>query len=508
MIRPTAKWRESASVLGLISLYLLATRHWQGISLYDDSLYLSLGRSFRFIDFWISASYAPLYSLWIKLISLIVHDPVRCYMASWALLVTLVASMPLWLRLPYAWAYTLVLVSLPFFSIGPYVSLYASAFLVTGLCLVVRQRCSLASSLLSASVVCFLVAFIRPEFEFGLYIAAFLLIATVAFNTPRAIPRTIALQVGVVLVLCVGLHIVMAHQHSLRSGIAFAQHVNYRAWKLGLVGHADPFSSNYAERLFNIDLQHTATDTTATIGDYLRANPRLFAAHLLANLRDPRAFLPVLAVLILAVVPWCVARCRALRAAGLYLLAVCLPVMVSTVAIYPRAHYPVIIFPAMLALALQYLPHPAKPFIAPFWLVLPIGFTCIKLVNAHRQDLRPELDTNLRANITTIECIRDLERSSGAGNGRLLDTHTIRFDDVYFLLPHTRIYEPGGPSWPTFNTLVRQQRPSWVIEGPAMPAIYGQSLPAISHFLVDEMGYTAHPCPPETGVVLYTLPNP
>jgi hypothetical protein len=41
-----------------------------------------------------------------------------------------------------------------------------------------------------------------------------------------------------------------------------------------------------------------------------------------------------------------------------------------------------------------------------------------------------------------------------------------------------------------------------------MPILYGHSHAEIAHFLHDEMGYTAHPCPPETGVVIYTLiPN-
>jgi hypothetical protein len=504
----TMKWREPLLVLGLVALYLFSATHWQGISLYDDSLYLTLGRSFHLIDFWRGASYAPLYTLWIKLVSLVVHDPVHCYMASWALLVVLVATIPLWMRLRYAWAYTFVLVALPFFSVGPYVSLYAALFLVSGLCIVVERRLALPSALCATCVVCFLVAFIRPEFEFALYIATFLLIPALLIATPRASKSAAVLQVLVVLLLCIGLRVVMVHQHSMRSGIAFAQHFNYRAWKLGLLGHADPFASNYAERMFNIDLQHTASDTTATIGDYFRANPRLFTAHILANLHDPRTFLPVLSALAVALLPWWIDRYRALRPAGSYLLVVCLPVMVSMIAIYPRAHYPIIIFPAILLLALQLLPRRFSTGSAALWLALPLGVVCIRLVNTHREQLRPDLDTNLRSNVTTIACIRDLERSAGAGNGKLLDTHTVRFDDVYFLLPHTRIYEPNGPSWPSFMMLVQQQRPSWIIEGPAMPAIYGQDLATIAHFLVDEMGYTAHPCPPETGVTLYTLTTP
>lgn len=501
------QWRAYASVFGLITVYLAVARHWQGISFYDDSLYLSIGRTFRLSQFWTLASYAPLYCLWIKLVSLFFHDPVWCYMASWVLLVILVSSIPVWLGIRWAWAYTLVLIATPLFAIVPYVSLFASLFLVAGICLVLRRIMSLSDAICAACIVCFLTAFSRPEFEYGLYIANLTLVPAIFLddrqrpytrNTRRSLAGKFLLAAG----LALGLHVIMHGHPSVRSGVAFEQHYNYRAAKSGLLGHEDPFTSDYAERVFGIDGRHA---TTATIGDYLRANPHLFGLHILANLRDRHTLISVFAVILLAMIPWITPRYRSLRPASLYLLLVCLPVIAAMIVIYPRTHYPVIVAPALLAFALQLLPAPKQPFVPPIWLLLAIGYIAAHTVAAHPAFFRSEFDTNVRGNITTIASIRELERSVGAGNGKLFDTHTVAFDDVYFLLPHTRIHESSGPSWASFTQLIRQQRPSWVIDGPAMPILYGHSHAEIAHFLHDEMGYTAHPCPPETGVVIYTL---
>jgi hypothetical protein len=500
--------RDRTIVLGLIAIYLLIAIAWQGLSLYDDSLYLRLGQLFRLTDLWRAPSYAPLYALWIHLVFLLFHDPVACYMANWALLVALAASITHWMRLPYAWAYTLVLVALPIFSIGPYVSLFASVLVVCGIGLVLKRALSLSQAIVIAGVVCFLVALVRPEFEYALYLC--LPAALIAIPLDRAKPpsRAIAAQLFILLALAGAAYLLMHHAPTQRSGIAFAQHYNWRAAQKGLLTRQESFTSNYAQRAFGIDPNGNANDTSASLGDFLRANPRLFLGHVLDNLCDLRTVIPLLGILLLTALPWCLARYRALRPPAVYLLLVSIPVMASMVIIYPRAHYPVVIFPAALIFALQLLalhrPEASPP--SP-WLILPLGAACIAVAAVTHQDHRFEIDTNERRSVRIVRCIQATEHAVGPGNGRLYDTATVFFDDVYFPTPLTRINPPAPPSWSTFTPWIASTKPSWIILSPWIPPTYRQSPEAMHHLLENQLGYVPHDCP-ATGDTIYTLPTP
>jgi hypothetical protein len=502
------KSRERIIVLGLVACYLLIACCWQGISLYDDSLYLRIGQTFHLSNFWTGASYAPLYGLWIKLIGVVFHDPVVWYMANWALMVALVASIPLWMRVPYAWAYTLILVTLPIFSIGPYISLFAAVFIVFGISLIVTSGISISSSITVAGAGCFLVAFARPEFEYALYLCFIAALLALPFEGARGHIRSIAARLIILIAMCGAVHLLMHHVPSERSGIAFAQHYNWRAAKKGLLGHEDPFTSNYTQRAFGIDPNGNANDPSASIGDFLRANPHLFLGHVLQNLRDYRTLVPLLGILLLAALPWGLTRYRTLRPASIYLILVSVPVLASMAIIYPRAHYPVVIFPAALVFALQVLalhrPEATPP--SP-WIILPVGLTCIIAAAVYHQNHRFEIDTNERRSIRIVRCIQAVERATGPGNGRIYDTATVLFDDVYFPTPLARINPPVPSQWSTFTPWIAATRPSWIILSPWIPQTYQQTPDAMYTFFTKQLGYIPHDCP-ATGDIIYTLPNP
>jgi hypothetical protein len=176
--------------------------------------------------------------------------------------------------------------------------------------------------------------------------------------------------------------------------------------------------------------------------------------------------------------------------------------------IYPRAHYPVVIFPAALVFSLHLVAvhRPTSSTPSP-WLVLPIGAACIIAAAVYHQQHRFEIDTNERRSVRIVRCIQAVERATGPGNGRIYDTATAVFDDVYFPTPFTRINPPIPSQWSTFTPWIASARPSWIILSPWIPPTYQQTPETMYTFFTKQLGYIPHDCP-ATGDTIYTLPNP
>jgi hypothetical protein len=82
-----------------------------------------------------------------ELLALFCPNPVWRYFLSWALLAGLIAVVPTWMKMPGAWAYTFLVLCFPFLTVSPYVSLFAAAILLLGLCLVLRRRPAVSEAL-------------------------------------------------------------------------------------------------------------------------------------------------------------------------------------------------------------------------------------------------------------------------------------------------------------------------------------------------------------------------
>jgi hypothetical protein len=497
-------------VAGLLVFYFLVATRWQALCFYDDSMYMYFGTRFRPGDFIDNLSWAPLYSLWFKGLALLLHDAVWRYMASWGLLVVLLALLPLWMRLRFGWLYAFILLVVPFFSTATYVSFFAAVFVVGGAGLLLRRPSSCSGALTLACSVCFVVAYSRPEFVYGVVLAA---VATVMCLARDLLHRDTSGEAGrdahgagwklaAVLAETAAVLYSKSHSDSWRSGWAFLQHYNYRAWKSGRL-HEDPWGSDYAAHVFHLS---AAPHFDPTIAGYFRANPALFLQHVRSNLFSPLMVVLVLAVAALAAWPWCSARSSGLRAAGLYLLFVSLPVFGSSALIYPRPHYAVIVLPALLIVALQYLPEQA-PYA--LWPLLLCGCCLILLDSRQYRRHRPEFNTAFRRNIPAIQCLREFERANGHGDGRIYDTVMAETSaQLYLDRPASSLHLGPLPDWGSFREAMQRSRPSRIITGLETPGLYGMTEDEFTARLEHELGYAAHPCQNSSGVTVYTRGAP
>jgi hypothetical protein len=490
----------------LIGIYLLIACAWQGVSFDDDSMYLSLGVDFHPSMFWRNTSWSPLYAMWIKGVSLLISDRLWCYLGSWALVVIALCSVPLWVRLRSAWVYTFTLVCLPVCSVSPYVSLFASIFLVAGLCVVYARRLSIPSAVWSACVLSSIVALVRPEFGYGEFVAAAATIFAVAFDKARGSMRPVFLKLLVVLTVTLTTSLWMHHAGPARSGMAFAQHFNYRAAQAGILKGANPWTSDFAEQVFHVDTEHSANNGIAGLADFCRANPSLFLAHVLRNLCSLDMLVMSSAVLLLAALPWFIAKHEELRASSCFLVLMAIPTLASMLLIYPQSHYAVTILPMMVVMALLLFAE-RTPFAVPkLRSILPIGSALMVLSVVYRQRHPYDLDTDRRSNITTIRCFQEVERSGVAGDLKMLDAATPPYADVYFNRRRTRVDDAWVNSKASLQDLLQRDRPSWIIADAGTPGRYQLTPPSFAAFLEQEMGYTSHPCPLSTGITIYTHP--
>ena len=490
---------------GLIGVYLLLACSWMGIDLWDDTMYFYVATTLHPGNLFHHLDYAPLYCLWLKLLRHIFHDPVWCYMAAWTVLVVAVSSVALLFRNRLPWAYTLILFLLPFFEIANYVSHFAALFLVCGAALILRYRLSVSSAACVACAGCFLAAFARPEFIYGVFISAAIALLAIILYRSQERSATFVGKVLLLIALAGVMQFCRTRTSSQRSGLAFSQHVSVRAAQRGIIPLQDAWNSDYALRLFHIPAGEESFIPAATIGDFYKANPRLFLEHVLANLRDGRTIFALAVLLLVVLSAWFRPRDPTLRPAAIYLSVVSLPVVVSMLLIYPRPHYLVIVMPALLLIGLYLLPQSTEEFVPRPWIVLLVGASLLVLKVEYRKINLPEFNTVDHTMIATVRCIRDEEQSSGTGDGTLFDTVTTFFDDLYFRVPRTRILKAGFADWPSYRDGIIQARPAWIIQRDyAVDAEYRQEAGATDRFLAGELTYVPHPCSGSTGVVIYT----
>jgi hypothetical protein len=507
--------RSKAIVLGLTALYLLAACAWQGISFYDDSVYLTLGVLFRPAAFVHAAFWGPLYVAWIKVVSLVVHDRVWCYMAQWALLVTACATVPLWFRQRWAWAFTLALVAQQFFNIGPYISLFVGTILLAGLCIVLQPRRSVTMAVFAACMACFLAALCRAEFAYAVYLCAAGTVVLALLDIRRGKAARAVAMAALACVAAVAIHYCQSHSVNDRPALALIQHFNYRAKEAGVL-KADPWTSDYAERVFGVPKVDPVTGRVASLGDYYRAKPALFRGHVLANVLTLRFVFVVLALFVEVLLPWVLTRYKELRAASVYLLFVAMPDVGIMAVIYPRPHYGSILMPALVAMGLALVACHVSFAVRSAWQVVAVGAVCIAGQVALRHGRPHDWDSSLRANVALVRCLQHAEAAVGAGNGRMLNTAFPDFADVYFQQRHQRVelplpgstgYAVGSiPSYEVFGQWVQAEKPSWIITGPELAQSIGQQPDAFGHALQSDFGYVVWPCTARVDTRIYTHP--
>jgi hypothetical protein len=486
-----------------VALYLLAACAWQGISFYDDSVYLSIGVSIHPDAFVHNAFWAPLYGYWIKTVSLLVHDRVWCYMASWALLVVACATLPLWFGMRWAWAFTLALVAVPFFNIGPYISLFVGCILLAGLCVVLRRGCTLPVAVFVACMACFLASLCRAEFAYAVYIAAVVAVVLCVVHSRRGRVGAAVGMAAAALVAVFAIHYFQSHSVNDRPALALIQHFNYRAKEAGALKGEDPWYSDYAERVFGVPKVDPVTGRFASLGDFYRAKPVLFRGHVMANLLTPALLLLILILFLEVLLPWVLDRYRHLRPASVYLLLVAMADVAIMVIIYPRPHYGAILIPAMLAMGLAMLACHVSLSPPRVWIVVTVGAFCIAGQVALRHGRPHQWDSSLRANVVLVRCMQGAEMAMGAGNGRMLNTGFMDYGDVFFTLRHQRVAVPADAD---LMQWLRAERPSWIIAGPELAQSVEQEPEALEQSLKSDFGYVVWPCTARVPTRIYVRP--
>ena len=489
-------------VLLLLGAYLLLAFAWQDLPLwdFDDAMYLASGSHLHASMFLNDLTSMPLYALWFKVLAAVCNDAVWRQFLSWALLVVIVGVLPVLAEIPFAWLYTAVLIALPFFVIQPYVSLFAAMFFVAGMVLLLRKQMSFAEAAVVACGACFLVAYSRPEFQYGVFFSMLAVVIAVVVEGKGETKQHVLRVLLPTLILAGAMVYVVAHSDAGRSGVAFAQHFNVRAAGKGLIPQQGAWDSTYAYRVFGIDV--AAHGGRHSIGEFFRANPLMFLKHVLLNVFSPGTV--VFLVLSLSVIlwPWFHAEKRSLRPASLFLLLISLPTYVSLFLVFPDKHYMSIVFPATLLLGLQWVgAERARKVEAARWVpvvaLLLMGVGCLRgtvLVKGPR----------FRPGLRTIGCLRGVEDLRGAGNAVVYDPVGVK--DVYLRSPKMLVHPDGG-GWPAFEAWAKKARPDWILITPEMEAQFGVSGEAFDAFAVSELGYRAHACGASTELTVYVSPE-
>jgi hypothetical protein len=501
-LKPRA--RSWVTVYGLLAVFFSLAPWWQGVDLFDNTSYIRIGIDGTPASFIHDFANSPLYGAWFRLLHFFIRDCLWLYMFSWALMVVLLCCIPLWRKLPYAWLYALILLCAPLFCIVPYIGLFAAVFLTSGMVWVLQRTPSLSTALFCACCLCFVLSYARPEFGYGVYISTAVLFVWLLFDSTRGTPRSVVIKLALSILFAASIHYSISHSPTQRSGLAFAQHTNLRAFQNGLI-HENPFSSPYTQQKYNVDPTTDSSRVNASVADFFRANPAMFLRDVFANLRDPRSLGLILSTLLLVSLPWLVNRLRELRAASLYIALVSTPVLAATIIIYPRAHYATAIVPSMLLLALQMLAAFRITPTPPAWLILPLGLAImLPEARAYRHGHMPDLTVSIHATLGTVECMRSYESAHGVGNGLVLSQGWPFYDRIYLHAPVTFTDAEGAKSVPALLIWVRDKQPAWIIVTPYFADYYGVPDQKIGQDL-QNAGYIPHPCleEPYDGI-LYT----
>jgi hypothetical protein len=511
----------------LTVFFLILMRWYLGIDLGDDSIYMHDGIPMGLSGFILNHDWAPLYSLWFKALLWIVRDPVVCYFTSWVLIVTALALVPTLFKRRAAWLYTLLILPLPYMVASKFVGLFASAFLVAGLSWLLGKRLSFAETLCADCVLMFVVTTCRPEYDNGLLLCAVATIVAVLVEQLTAKRRVSAdsrvpaskqsawLLCGTVVMLSLMVIYIGRNQiPSHRSGMAFAQHFNVRSGIKGLIPMApDTWRSNYAELRFGVDTDKNALTGTATISQFIRANPRLFFTHILYNFEDSHAYLLVAYVLGVVALPWVLKGSEALRPASLFVLFLSIPALAGSVVIFPNPHYAAVIVPLVTLFALQVIDperwlRPSIPW------ALAVGFALLLYVYAVPHN-PPNIPFSVeRQNLYRLQCVRPLDAGAPKSNGHAFSVTEIT---PIFLEPsRTTSFAYNFGDWNTFERWMSSTKPAWVSVDEDRSAFYGTPSLAqrfgvpheqIEGFLL-HAGYTPHPCEARAQLTVYTLDHP
>lgn len=494
--------RDWIFVLALTALYLGLAFCWQDIAYFDETFYMQSGTIVRLRSLVTHLQFAPLYAMWYRLMQVVCPWPVPRYFLSWATLVALTLLLPVWMRLRSAWVYAWLLVCVPFlgassFVISPYVNLFAACLLLAGACVVRACDLTLRQGAFVAFLACFTVCFARPEFAFFVPVLALVYLVLARTGSSPQPEKRARLQVYVVLTLTLLMLFILRHGGGSRSGIAFAQHFNVRAAQNHLIPPGqDPWTSDYAIRAFHIDPGTTAATTTATIFGFMKANPRLFAGHVLANLLTTTTWVTCFTLLLVLSAPFWPTNftrehARQLRPTALYVGLVCLPPLTSILLIFPDGHYFLTLLPAALIYTTELLGADRvsahwQPWLlaaaGPIILLTTVGWASLK---ARQVPLpHPVRDT--------VACLRNLEQLPVASNGPVFDSVGIAPVLLSSTRPHTQMWDVTG--WSNFQAWVQYNRPAWVEVSPAVTSFYAVSATDLDTYLRAQ-GYTPHACP-------------
>lgn len=475
------------------------------LELGDDAWYLQGGVDFHLSGFVHAHFWSPLYATGIHGLSLLIHDPIRLYRGWWAVLIVLTSLIPAAFLNRYASTYSLLYLLLTIPLITPLLGAGAGVVALFGLCVLLRRKPTTSEAFCLSCVTCFVMASVRPEFDYALYLAAAGLLCAVVVEMKRGSlsSRKAVWLLGVLAVTILLTAAELKFAVADRAGVAFAQSVNSEAAHKGLIPlDLNTWRSNYAEQAYGIDTQHNAGNGTATMGDFFRAKPRLFAGHLLFNLRVPQtlAYLLVSGILILA--PWKVARLQPLRPATLMLAPIFLIVATAMIVIDFRWHYAAIALPSLLLLALEELA-PAR------WLGLPpaayllVGATL--LFTGYR--LERHFASPFEEGVTRqLRCLHRVDGLFPAGRFAVYDP--VNPWPVFYAHPRAVANGAEDTSLAQLSGWVSQAHPIWVAVPYDLPGRLHTSSETIDQVMRHELGYVVDPCERDSGLVIYRTPHP
>ena len=332
------EWLPPAILLFLIAAILSLFLPITDVRLYDETSYLREG-----IDLLLTRpdiESAPLYAFWYWLGSLIVHNNVYLYFASWSALVVGCLALPYLIeRSRAATIYACIAALLPFYLVWPYVNLFGGAIVLASLAIIEsRKEKSLTSVCAGLLLMCSIVSLVRPEFRYASYFSLACLIGAIVLE------RRIHDHRYILVASCLGFVIVeflFSSAPGNRSGVAFAAYDNWIRYKQGLFPEPPktPWKPTY--QLFGLT-------ENATLLDFLKANPAEFWSHVLYNVLQ----IKFIALLALGAVTATAASIRIapprhisleIRFDRLIPLAIVYtPAIAATAFIYPQIHYLVI----------------------------------------------------------------------------------------------------------------------------------------------------------------------
>ena len=442
--------------------------------------------------------------MWYRVLAVPIHGAVTRYFISWAAITFLLGCLPAMLRVRFACLYTVVLVALPVFSQAS-VSLFAATFVIAAVSVLLHHSRTLTNGSALACLCCFAVSFVRPEYAYGVFIAAVATLICCWVERRLITPPKLWCALGLAFLLSGVMAAVIAQSDSARSGVAFAQHFNLRASQRGVPFTTSTELSPYAYQLFHLPYNSDPGVSDVTVSDFFHANPQLFLQHVLRNALDP-FFLLVFAFVLSGTLVTLLQRKRvAWEGAALFVLVVTLPVIASSLIIYPRHHYAVIVLPAALLLNLNVFGEkrfgtqdiPAAPSAFLFALPLLLAYPAFKCLRAHHFP-RP------RTALADIRCLRSLEFSSPGQNNMMFDPSGI--PNVYFDIPRRNISIMQFDNWAGFSRLVAGQHPGWILITPFVAEQYAVPSSQIRGYLVDQ-GYVEHSCSTPSSMAVFTSPK-